>query len=81
MCEIESREVEKGHWEIVCKISGKPITISNDNGMYCEDMCDEDLDIAAGKDIEALLSSIKKISRAVSKAHNNKKKQEKKKKR
>jgi hypothetical protein len=55
MCDIETKETSPGEWQIVCKISGKQIDRSNKNGMYCEDMCDEKKDIAAGLIIEGMI--------------------------
>jgi hypothetical protein len=61
MCNIKKQEIRPGEWEITCELSGKRITISNENGMYCDDMCDEDKDIAAGKFFENFISFFNKI--------------------
>jgi hypothetical protein len=46
MCEAtaEASKTASGKYDIqtTCKISGKPITIANDYGMFCEDMCNYD---------------------------------------
>ena len=39
MCEPKAKEVTPGNIEVRCEISGKPITISNKYGMFCEDKC------------------------------------------
>ncbi len=38
MCEIVCKNTANGV-DVTCSISGKPITISNEYGMFCEDMC------------------------------------------
>ena len=44
MCEIKQKETAaKGggyNLELTCKKTGKPINVSNDYGMFCEDLCD-----------------------------------------
>ena len=43
MCQIDTRVIKNpdGTREafITCKTSGKPITVSNEYGMFCEDLC------------------------------------------
>lgn len=56
MCEVDARYVDdQGNAEVKCLISGKPITHSDEYGMYCEDECDRDKDIEAGKALKGLL--------------------------
>ena len=43
MCQIKQNQKKvKGGIDLslTCSISGKPITISNQYGMFCEDMCE-----------------------------------------
>lgn len=61
MCEIITKQKAPGEWDITCAISGKPIEISNENGMYCEDMCGEDNDKKAGEELKDMLSSLNKM--------------------
>ena len=45
MCEIlkKSNPTKDGvDWSITCKFTGKPISISNEYGMFCEDLCELD---------------------------------------
>jgi tripartite-type tricarboxylate transporter receptor subunit TctC len=58
VCEIITKETSPGNLIITCKKTGKPVTVSNENGMYCEDMCDEDKDIKANKVIKQFLQQI-----------------------
>ena len=39
---------------VMCKTSGKPITISNEYGMFCEDLCD----LQKNKDATKLLQGM-----------------------
>jgi hypothetical protein len=54
MCEIAQRakKLPKGRFDLslTCKKTGKPITVSNQWGMFCEDLCD----LEACKDAEKL---------------------------
>ena len=43
---------------VTCEISGKPITISNKYGMYCEDMCGYEEDKALGDDFEDVFAEL-----------------------
>jgi len=44
---------------VTCKTSGKPINVSNEYGMFCEDMCD----LEEAKGLQCFLGSfIKNIS-------------------
>jgi len=58
MCEIDqsAKPAKAGgvHLEMRCKQSGKPISVSNHYGMFCEDMCD----LQENKDAEKKLKSI-----------------------
>lgn len=40
MCDIKVEETKPGHLDVTCKNTGKPITVSNKYGMFCEDKCD-----------------------------------------
>lgn len=58
MCDITSREVSKGKWEIICSVSHKPVTIATSTGMYCEDMCGEEDDKLAGEVLRSMFPLI-----------------------
>lgn len=44
MCDIKQKQSAANgggiNLSMTCKTSGKPITVSNEHGMFCEDMCD-----------------------------------------
>lgn len=64
MCEIDvSGKSIKGKpsLNIMCKKSGKPISITNEFGMYCEDLCDIDEDKKAGQKLMKLLGEFERI--------------------
>jgi len=44
MCKIITKDTDGGNTDIICSISGKPITESNEWGMYCENLCGIDKD-------------------------------------
>ena len=44
--------------EVICTNSGKPITISNEYGMFCEDMCDYPDAKNLHKDLKAVLAPL-----------------------
>lgn len=39
MCIIITKETSPGDIQITCKLSGKPISVTNKAGMFCEDLC------------------------------------------
>ena len=41
MCQIKMFHDSNGNTDIICSISGKPITETGDYGMQCEDRCGE----------------------------------------
>jgi len=50
MCMIKQKILHPGDdfvLELFCESTGKPISIANNNGMYCSSRCDEADDIAA----------------------------------
>jgi hypothetical protein len=62
MCDIDqsAKSAKNGGVELSlrCKTSGKPITVSNQYGMFCEDMCDLQENIDASKKLEQMLGSM-----------------------
>ncbi len=40
MCEATTVQLAPGVFDLICVKSGKPITITDDLGMFCEDYCD-----------------------------------------
>lgn len=50
MCNPRAVMDDNGNVEVTCLISGKPITESNEHGMFCEDMCELEA-CKAGKDL------------------------------
>lgn len=40
MCDPKAVMDDEGNVDVTCQISGKPITESNEYGMFCEDMCE-----------------------------------------
>jgi len=40
MCEVKTVQLAPGVFDVICVKSGKPITVTDDLGMWCEDRCD-----------------------------------------
>lgn len=45
---------------VTCDDCGKPITVANELGMFCEDMCGIEESKEAGKQIDALIEKLLK---------------------
>lgn len=62
MCDIKSDFNEKtGEAKVICTITGKPITVANDYGMYCEDLCGMDRD----KELDSKMDELFKMLRGL----------------
>lgn len=55
MCNISHQEISPGDLDIFCSISGKPITITDNYGMWCEDKCEYEKSVEAQKMILEVL--------------------------
>ncbi len=44
-----------------CDMCGKPLTIGNDNGMFCEDMCGNEESIQANIQINSILDTVNSL--------------------
>jgi len=40
---------------IYCDDCGKPLSVTNENGMFCEDMCGYEESVKAGKEINNII--------------------------
>lgn len=58
MCDVDAQETTLGNINIVCKISGKPITIADQNGMWCEDKCDYEQSTKCLDDLRDLMHGV-----------------------
>lgn len=56
MKRTKQEEVEPGNWEVTCAQCGKPISVTNENGMFCEDLCGMDKAVEARKVIDRLMA-------------------------
>jgi len=65
MCDVEALSVENPNGgadiTVTCKISGKPVNISNEYGMYCEDMCGLKEDKVAKLFLDGFLKVFEKV--------------------
>jgi hypothetical protein len=59
MCDPKGTADEKGNVDIICQISGLPITESNEYGMFCANYCELE---AARKAYEMLERLVKAFS-------------------
>ena len=57
MCMIELKR-GNGAIDLLCDITGKPITITNNCWMYCSDMCDAEADASSMPDSQKRINSI-----------------------
>jgi len=55
MCDVDVQEISEGNFDITCLTSGKPITISDEFGMWCEDKCNYQESIDATEELKNLL--------------------------
>lgn len=55
MCMMELQRDAK---DMICDITGKPITITNEHGMYCSEMCGEEADAQSASDSRKKVNSL-----------------------
>ena len=59
MCETHEHWPTPESVELTCKCTGKPITVTNKYGMFCEDLCDLQKCIEAEKQGQELIRALK----------------------
>jgi hypothetical protein len=57
MCDLQQKSDGNGGITITCKTTGKPVSITNDLGMYCEEECGKAECIKARDMGEALINA------------------------
>lgn len=58
MCEIQKSKFNKGNLAMTCKTSKKPLTVTNQWGMFCEDFCNLEECKKAEKDLNKFMDGL-----------------------
>lgn len=60
MCKIKTfkniNDNDEIEYNLICEISGKPISQSNEYGMFCDDLCEYEENVVAGEKINNLIN-------------------------